>query len=405
MRRHSSRKLTTLGLTTIAMVALVSSFSVSAVGASSRGRQSSQAPIIIGGLAGTTGAYAAAGTATIDAATLAIQQINKTGGLLGRTVKFIWYNDAFSSTLDAQEFKHLVSQGAVGISGSPSEGPTAAALAERYEIPVIGDVGAGGTTIYPNGPGTAPLPWAFSDSPSTFAMAAVESAYAVKNCSSLGIFYGNDTYSPSENTIFKQTFSAAHKSSAIVVDQEVTENLTTGATVPLASEVAALQSSKAQCVFIGLDPEDDGSFVVTMHDDGVTVKHIIGGDTMLATDTYPTLAGKLANGTLSVGESAVASPSPADRAFVTAYEGEFHIAPVIYGYAAYDGVMLLAHAIAKADSTKETAILYQLNHTSDFPGLMGSESLSPKEHCTDSTTTEVMMEYSTRTKSWSPLSS
>jgi hypothetical protein len=37
---------------------------------------SSKSPIIIGGLAGTTGAYAAAGIATIDAAKLAVQQIN-----------------------------------------------------------------------------------------------------------------------------------------------------------------------------------------------------------------------------------------------------------------------------------------------------------------------------------------
>ena len=132
----------------------------------------------------------------------------------------------------------------MGISGSPSEGPTAAALASRYKLPVIGDVGAGGTTIYPKGPGSDPLPWAFSNSPSTFAMAQEESKFAAAHCDSIGIFYGNDTYSPSENTIFKQTFAAAGKADAIKVDQEVTENLTTGATVPLASEVAALKSSR-----------------------------------------------------------------------------------------------------------------------------------------------------------------
>jgi branched-chain amino acid transport system substrate-binding protein len=270
-------------------------------GGNSGAGSSSSGPIIIGGLAGTTGAYAAAGIATIDGAKLAIQQINAKGGLLGRQVQFTWYNDAFSSTTDTQEFEHLVSQGAVGISGSPSEGPVSAALAERYKIPVIGDVGAGGTTIYPKGPGSTPLEWAFSNSPSTFAMAQTEAEFAAKNCSTLGIFYGNDTYSPSENEIFKQTFAAAGKSSAIVVDQEVTENLTTGATVPLASEVAALKSSNAQCVYIGLDPEDDGSFVVNMHNTGVTVKDVIGGDTLLATNTYTELAKNLADGSYSVG--------------------------------------------------------------------------------------------------------
>ena len=221
----------------------------------------------------------------------------------------------------------------------------------------------------------------------------------------MGIFYGNDTYSPSENTIFKQTFAAAGKANAIKVDQEVTENLTTGATVPLASEVAALKSSKAQCVYIGLDPEDDGSFVVNMHNTGVHVNYVIGGDTMLATNTYTKLAGHLANGSYSVAEKAVATPSAADNAFVSAYQSQFHTAPVIYGYAAYDGVMMLAKAIKKAGSTKNTAILDQLNHVSGFPGIMGTLSLTTSQHCTDSTATNVMEQYDAATKAWKPVTS
>jgi branched-chain amino acid transport system substrate-binding protein len=394
------------GLAAIAALALALAAGCSSSGGSGgSGSSGSKDPIIIGGLAGTTGAYAAAGIATIDGAKLAIAKINKGGGLLGRPVKFVWYNDAFSSTLDTQEFEHLVSQHAVGISGSPSEGPTAAALAERYQMPVIGDVGAGGTTIYPKGPGTAPLPWAFSNSPSTFAMAQTESKFAVAHCSSIGIFYGNDTYSPSENTIFKQAFAAAGKSKAIVVDQEVMENLTTGATVPLASEVSALKSSRAQCVYIGLDPEDDGSFVVKMHNEGVKPKYVIGGDTMLATTTYTSLAGPLADSTYSVGEKAAVVPSATDKAFVADYQAQFHAAPVIYGYAAYDGVMMLAQAIKKAGSTKNTDILDQLNHMTGFQGLMGTLSLSTSQHCTDSVNTNIIERYSTDTKAWTGVTS
>jgi branched-chain amino acid transport system substrate-binding protein len=403
---RSSRLRTGAGLLAAAVaVTLAAGCASSASGGSGGSGSAAKGPIIFGGLAGTTGAYAAAGTATINGAKLAVQQINAKGGLLGRQVKFVWYNDAFSSTLDTQYFEHLVSQGAVGISGSPSEGPTAAALASRYKLPVIGDVGAGGTTIYPKGPGTDPLPWAFSNSPSTFAMAQEESKFAAAHCDSIGIFYGNDTYSPSENTIFKQTFAAAGKADAIKVDQEVTENLTTGATVPLASEVAALKSSGAQCVYIGLDPQDDGSFVVNMHNAGVHPKYVIGGDTMLATDTYPKLAGSLANGTYSVAEQATVAPNAAAKKFVSDYQAQFSIAPVIYGYAAYDGVMMLAQAIKKAGSTKNTDILAQLNQMTGFPGVMGTLSLSTKNHTTDSTSTQMMVQYSTATKTWAPVPS
>jgi branched-chain amino acid transport system substrate-binding protein len=142
-----------------------------------------------------------------------------------------------------------------------------------------------------------------------------------------------------------------------------------------------------------------------MHNAGVHPKYVIGGDTMLATDTYPKLAGSLANGTYSVAEQATVAPNALAKKFVSDYQAQFNLAPVIYGYAAYDGVMMLAQAIRKAGSTKNTDILAQLNKMTGFPGVMGTLSLSTKNHTTDSTSTQMMVQYSTATKTWAPVPS
>jgi hypothetical protein len=63
--------------------------------------------------------------------------------------------------------------------------------------------------------------------------------------------------------------------------------------------------------------------------------------------------------------------------------------------------MMLAQAIQKAGSTKNTDILAALNNISNFQGVMGPLSLSKTQHVTDSTSTEIMEMYSAATGKWS----
>ncbi len=74
-------------------------------------------PILVGLIAGTTGAYGSTGVATVQGAQLAVDKINASGGVLGRPLKLEWHNDDASATLAGQLFKKLVSNGAVAIAG------------------------------------------------------------------------------------------------------------------------------------------------------------------------------------------------------------------------------------------------------------------------------------------------
>src|SRR5262245_59749347 len=61
-------------------------------------------PILIGLIAGTTGAYGSTGVAVVNGAQLAVDKINAAGGVLGRQLKLDPHNDNASATLSGQLF-------------------------------------------------------------------------------------------------------------------------------------------------------------------------------------------------------------------------------------------------------------------------------------------------------------
>ena len=105
--------------------------------------------ILIGSIAGTSGAYASTGVAMENGAALAVADANAKGGALGEKFKVTSYNDQASSTLSSQLFAKLVSAGAVAILGSGDTGPATVASADRLHIPNLGAVDDAGATIYP----------------------------------------------------------------------------------------------------------------------------------------------------------------------------------------------------------------------------------------------------------------
>ena len=117
----------------VSAVAAISALTLAACGSSSTGSgngSGSNKPILIGEVAGTTGAYGTTGQAMVNGAKMAVAYLNAHGGIMGRKVQLQYYNDNASATVAAQEFDRLVSAGAVAITGSGDTGPAIAAEAE-----------------------------------------------------------------------------------------------------------------------------------------------------------------------------------------------------------------------------------------------------------------------------------
>lgn len=135
----------------LGMVASTLGVGLSAAGAASK-------PIVIGAIAGTTGAYGSTGVAVINGTEMAVAKINASGGVLGRQLKLVWGNDGASATTASLDFKKFVSEGAVAMLGSPDAATTTVALADSTHLPDLGAIDDGGPAIYPNGPSKPPAP-------------------------------------------------------------------------------------------------------------------------------------------------------------------------------------------------------------------------------------------------------
>jgi branched-chain amino acid transport system substrate-binding protein len=357
--------------------------------------------ILIGTIAGTTGAYGSTGVAMVDGAKLAVQDINAAGGVNGRKFSLTTANDNASATVASQEYQKMVSNGAVAITGSGDTGPATAAMSGRLQIPDIGVVDDAGITVYPKGPSQPPLPWAWSFGLNTFAWGAKDAEYALKNCKALAVLHDPTTYGGGGDDAIKLAYKNAGK--PIALDEAITENWSTGATVGLTSELNKIKSSGADCVVAWLTPQDTAAFVQAMHSAGDNFT-ILGNDEINADNTFANLAGSQADGAIGATITSLMTPSAALKDFMKRYQAEFHVAATPFSEATYDSVKMLAQVIKdNGGKTDPKTLQAGLNSVKNYAGLTGTLTLSPTKHATIDESQLTAVKYVAAKKQWVPL--
>ena len=355
--------------------------------------------ILIGSIAGTSGAYGSTGVAMVNGAQLAVADLNSQGGALGKKFTVSSFNDQASATLASQLFQRLVSSGAVAIAGSGDTGPSTSAMADRLSIPNIGAVDDAGITIYPNGPAKPPLPWVWSWGLNTFAFGGIDAAYALKHCNGLALLHAPSSYGDGGEAGIKLAYSQAGKTLAL--DDAITEDWSSGATVGLTNEIAKIKASKASCVVVWLTPQDTARFVQTIKSNGVNLT-VLGNDEINADTTFSGLAGAAANGAIGAELTTQLHPTPALLAFEKRYQAKFHIAATPFAVANYDAVMMLGQVIKKEKSTAASKLKAGLNTVSNYHGLQGVVSFSPQNHATVTQKQLTLVKYDAASKTWKP---
>jgi branched-chain amino acid transport system substrate-binding protein len=368
---------------------------------SSGGSSGGGKSILIGTIAGTTGAYGSTGVAMVNGAKLAVQDINASGGVNGRKFSLTTANDNASATVASQEYQKMVSNGAIAITGSGDTGPATAAMSGRLQVPDIGVVDDAGITVYPKGPSAPPLPWAWSFGLNTFAWGAKDAEYALKNCKSLAVLHDPSTYGGGGDDAIKLAYKNAGKK--ITLDEAITENWSTGATVGLSSELNKIKSAGADCVVVWLTPQDTAAFVQAMHSAGDNFT-VLGNDEINADNTFSNLAGSQANGAIGAVITSQLSPSAALKDFTKRYQAQFHVAATPFAEATYDSVKMLAQVIKdNGGKTDPKSLQAGLNGVKNFPGLTGTLTLSPMKHATIDEGQLTAVKYDASKKQWVPL--
>jgi ABC-type branched-subunit amino acid transport system substrate-binding protein len=355
-------------------------------------------PILVGLIAGTTGAYGSTGLATVRGAQLAVEKINADGGVLGRPLKLDWYDDNASATVSGQLFQKLVGNGAVAIAGSPDTGPVTAQMATRYKIPTIGVVDDGGLTVNPGGPSSEPNPWVFDFGLNTFAWGAKIAEHALKHCpDGFAVLHDPTTYGEGGNYGIKLVYDKAGQ--PIKIDHSITENWSTGATTGLMPEINAIKAAGIKCVDVWLTPQDQAAFAQDLHSLDYPVT-MYGNDESNADDTYSNLARAQADGTISAILTSDLHPSPAMQAFRDEYKKKFNADATPFAETSYDSIIMLAQVIKNANSTKPEDLQKEFNNTQNFKGITGDLGFSPKNHITINAEQLTLVKYDAASKQW-----
>ena len=112
-----------------------------------------QPPLRIGATLGQTGAFAALGQEQLRGYQLCVKHLSEKGGVLGRKLELLVYDDGSDPATAARLYEKLITQDKVDLVLAPQSGPITDAVAnvtEKHKLPLVAPSGAD-TLIYSKG--------------------------------------------------------------------------------------------------------------------------------------------------------------------------------------------------------------------------------------------------------------
>jgi branched-chain amino acid transport system substrate-binding protein len=335
-------------------------------------------PIRIGSVLSASGPAAFLGDPELKTLQLYVEKINAEGGVLGRKLELVHYDDG-SDAAKANSFtKRLIESDKVDVLiGGTTTGATMAMapLVERASLPFISLAGAV-VVIDPV------KKWVFK-TPHTDRMAAEKAFEDMKKrgIAKVGLLSETSGFGASGR---KETQAVAAKYGITLVADETYGPKDTDITAQL---TRIKNAPGVQAVFVfGLG---QGPAVVTKNYGQLGMSALpMYQSHGVASDEYLKLSGKAAEGVrLPTPALLIAQALPANdpqKAIVTgydkAYRDRYKVEPSTFGGYALDALNLSVDAIKRAGSTDGEKVRAALEATRGFVGTTGVFNMSPKDH-------------------------
>ncbi|MBK8526935.1 MAG: ABC transporter substrate-binding protein [Rubrivivax sp.] len=335
-----------------------------------------QDPIRIGAFLSVTGPAAFLGDPEQKTLEMVIEKLNAEGGLLGRKLQLVTYDDAGDAEKARTFGKRLIEQDKVdAIVGGSTTGTTMAVvpLVEQAGIPFISLAGA--VVI------VEPVKkWVFK-TPHTDRMACEKIFIDMKarNMSKVALISGTGGF---DKSMRAQCVGVAAKQGIEVVADE-----TYGAAdTDMTAQLTKIRASTAQAVLnAGFG---QGPAIVTRNYRQVGLTLPLYQSHGVASKEYIKLSGPAAEG-VRLPAAALLVPEllpdsdkqkPVVTAYKRDYEARFKTEVSTFGGHAYDGLMLVAGAIKRAGSTNPAKVRDALEATKGYVGTGGVVNMSPTDH-------------------------
>ena len=318
--------------------------------------------ILVGYYGDLTGRTASFGQSTRNGVEMAIEEINKAGGIMGRKVRVIVEDDQGEPNKAATVVSKLVNQDKVhAVLGevASSNSLAAAPKAQEAKIPMISP-----SSTNPNVTqvGDYIFRVCFIDPFQGDVMAK----FASKNlkATKAAILYDfNADYSRGLREFFTRSFKGL--GGQIVAEQSYTQG-----DRDFSGQLTAIRSANPDVIYVPGYYGEVGVIANQSKQLGIKAP-LLGGDGWDSPQLWQ-LGGAALNGNYISNHYSVDDPSPAIQKFVADYKARFNILPDALAALGYDSMRVLADAITRAGGTESGKLRDAIAQTKNFAGVTGS---------------------------------
>lgn len=320
--------------------------------------------VTIGTISPNTGNLAAYGEAVINAMNLAVEEINADGGVLGKQLVLISYDDKGDSTEGANAFNKLVGEDVCAIIGSVTSGVTAglASLADESQIVLLTPTATADTITESD---NYVFRTCFKDSYQ--GKMAAKFAAEELGVTRVAILYASgDAYSAG----IRESFVAAAEELGLEIVAEESSSSTDD--TEFSSQLTNIAASGAEFLFAPYYYNAVGPYIVPQARAAGYEGVMMGADGWDGTIGTMVDDKTLYNNCYFTNHYSPDDTAEAVQTFVKKYTEKYGAESLnSLGALGYDSVYMLAAAIEKAGSTDRTAIRDAMSGMS-FEGVTGS---------------------------------
>ncbi|MGB9079914.1 MAG: ABC transporter substrate-binding protein [Desulfuromonadaceae bacterium] len=319
--------------------------------------------IKIGFLGALTGDVAMFGKPTLEGMKMAAEDLNAAGGVLGKKIEIVEADNRGDKQEGASVTQKLISRdNVIAIVGDPTTGITkvAAPIAQKAQVLLI-SAGATGPGVVENGD------YIFRNTLlDSVAIPACIDYFAneLKYKKVAIITSDNNDYSVG----FSQTFRDAAKGKGIeiVADEKVKDG-----DKDFSGQVTNIKAKKPDVIFFSGYYTEGALIMKEARKQGVKA-NMFGGDGLFSPE-FIKLGGSAAEGSMSALGFAPEQASPETAKFIEAFKKKFNGAlPGLFDAQGYDGVMMIADAIKRANSADPKVFKTAMASTKNFQGVSGT---------------------------------
>lgn len=365
MKRKVIQKLVALvsaGTMTAALLAGCGSTGGAAESADSSDTAADGDSIPVGVISPNTGNLATYGESVLNGINLAVEEINAAGGVLGKNISIISYDDKADSTEGANAFNRLVGDGACAIIGSVTSGVTAslAPLADESQIVLLTPTSTADTITESD---NYVFRACFKDSyQGKMAAKFAAEKLGVKKVAVL--YASGDAYSAG----VRESFDAACSELGLEIVAEESSSSTDD--TEFSSQLTNIAASEAEFLFAPYYYNAAGPYIIPQARAAGFEGVIMGADGYDGTTESMLDDKTLYNNCYYTNHYSPDDTSDVVQTFVTAYNDKYGAKPNALAALAYDSTYMIKDAIEKAGSTDRAEIRDAMSGMS-FEGVTG----------------------------------